>query len=126
MTCQPYLPETMFRLARPGRHSSNSVRSYVDCLVATSSGTHTCSLIRNVEALLVEAQGLASLTGMKAEVLQVVLDAAEPPSRGCSGERLNSVLHFRGHWLLRKLVDALHHLHIVGHELIEWHIQHLI
>ena len=37
--------------------------------VATSSGTHTCSLIRNVEALLVEAQGLASLTGMKAKVL---------------------------------------------------------
>src|SRR5260370_38163541 len=84
------------------------------------------ALNRTGEALLVKTQGLASLTRIKAEVLEVVLDAAEPPSRVCSHERLDRSLHLPGHRLLRELVDALHHVPVVGHELVEAHVEHLI
>src|SRR5712692_9739717 len=92
----------------------------------SSYDTHTLSLVRNVEALLVETQGLASLTRIEAEVLEVVLDAAKPTSRVCSYERLDRELRLPGHRLLRELVDALHHVPVVGHELVEAHVEHLI
>src|SRR5260370_39710656 len=88
----------------------------------TPDATHTLLLVRNVEALLVETQGLASLTRIKAEVLEVVLDAAEPASRVCSHERLDRALPLLSHRLPRERVDGLHHGHLFGHQLIEAHI----
>src|SRR2546425_1035330 len=78
-----------------------------------SDGTHPLSLVRNIETLLVEAQSVASLTGIKAEVLEVVRDAAEPTPRVCSHERLDCAQRVLGHWLPCELVDALHHGHFV-------------
>jgi hypothetical protein len=91
-----------------------------------SGDTHALLLVRNVEALLVEAQSLASLAGIKAEVLEVVRDAAELAPRICNHERLDRALRVLGHWLLCELVDTLHHGHFVGHEFVEAHVKYLI
>src|SRR5258708_2081316 len=92
----------------------------------TPDATHSLLLVRNVEALLVETQGLASLTRIQAEVLELLLDPPHPPSRVCRHEQLDCALPLLSHRLLRERVDALHHSHLVGHELVEAHVEHLI
>src|SRR5680860_1127001 len=81
---------------------------------------------RKLDELDVEAQCLAELRAVEGEVGEVVDHAAELPAGVTRHERVHRSSRLHGERLARERVDALDHRDVVGHELVEAHVDRLI